>query len=55
VSSGQGGPGRFDNHNLLKAPAVHRLLTVDAIGPIVEGAIFRIIERNIFQPWGTRS
>lgn len=58
VSSGQGGLGRFivENRNLLDIPAVYAgLLTVIVIGLIVENLIFRTIECNTVQEWGTQS
>ena len=58
VSSGQGGLGWFifENRNLLDIPAVFAgLLTVIVIGLIVENLIFRTIERNTVQKWGTQS
>ena len=58
VSSGQGGLGWFifENRNLLDIPAVFAgLLTVIIIGLIVENLIFRTIERNTVQKWGTLS
>jgi NitT/TauT family transport system permease protein len=56
VSSGQGGLGRyiFENRNLLDIP-VFGLLTVIIIGLIVENLIFRSIERNTVQKWGTQT
>jgi hypothetical protein len=56
--SGQGGLGWFifENRNLLDIPAVFAgLLTVIVIGLIVENLIFRTIERNTVQKWGTQS
>jgi NitT/TauT family transport system permease protein len=58
VSSGQGGLGWFifENRNLLDIPAVFAgLLTVILIGLVVENLIFRTIERNTVQKWGTQS
>jgi sulfonate transport system permease protein len=58
VSSGQGGLGWFifENRNLLDIPAVFAgLLTVIMIGLVVENLIFRTIERNTVQKWGTQS
>jgi ABC-type nitrate/sulfonate/bicarbonate transport system permease component len=58
VSSRQGGLGRFifENRNLLDIPAVFAgLLTVIIIGLIVENLIFRTIEKNTVQKWGTQS
>ena len=58
VSSGQGGLGWFifENRNLLDIPAVFAgLLTVIIIGLIVENLIFRTIEKNTVQKWGTQS
>ena len=58
VSSGQVGLGRFifENRDLLDIPAVFAgLLTVIVIGLIVENLIFRTIERNTVQKWGTQS
>jgi NitT/TauT family transport system permease protein len=55
VSSGKGGLGWFifENRNLLDIPAVFAgLLTVIAIGLIVENLIFRTIERKTIQKWG---
>jgi NitT/TauT family transport system permease protein len=57
-SSGQGGLGWFifENRNLLDIPAVFAgLLTVIVIGLAVENLIFRTIERNTVQKWGTQS
>ena len=46
----------FENRNLLDIPAVFAgLLTVIIIGLIVENLIFRTIERNTVQKWGTQS
>jgi len=58
VSSHAGGLGWFifENRNLLDIPAVFAgLLTVIVIGLIVENLIFRTIERNTVQKWGTQS
>ena len=58
VSSGQGGLGWFifENRNLLDIPAVFAgLLTVILIGLAVENLIFRTIEKNTVQKWGTQS
>ena len=58
VSSGQRGLGWFivENRNLLDIPAVFAgLLTVIIIGLFVENLIFRAIERNTVQKWGTQS
>jgi sulfonate transport system permease protein len=58
VSSGQGGLGWFifENRNLLDIPAVFAgLLTVIVIGLVVENLIFRTIERNTVQKWGTQT
>lgn len=58
VSSGHGGLGWFifENRNRLDIPAVFAgLLTVIVIGPFVENLIFRAIERNTVQKWGTQS
>ena len=58
VSSGQGGLGWFifENRNLLDIPAVFAgLLTVIVIGLVVENLIFRTIERNTVEKWGTQS
>ena len=58
VSSGQGGLGWyiFENRNLLDIPAVFAgLLTMIIIGLIVENLIFRTIERNTVQKWGTQT
>ena len=55
---GAGGPDWFifENRNLLDIPAVFAgLLTVIVIGLIVENLIFRTIERNTVQKWGTQS
>jgi NitT/TauT family transport system permease protein len=42
--------------NLLDIPAVFAgLLTVIVIGLIVENLIFRTIERNTVQKWGSQS
>ena len=57
-AAGQGGLGWFifENRNLLDIPAVFAgLLTVIVIGLIVENLIFRTIERNTVQKWGTQS
>ena len=57
VSSGQGGLGWFifENRNQLDIPAVFAgLLTVIIIGLMVENLIFRTIERNTVQKWGTQ-
>ena len=56
VSSGQGGLGWFifENRNLPDIPAVFAgLLTVIVIGLIVKNLIFRTVERNTVQKWGT--
>jgi NitT/TauT family transport system permease protein len=46
----------FENRNLLDIPAMFAgLLTVIVIGLIVENLIFRTIERNTIQKWGTQS
>lgn len=58
VSSGQGGLGWFifENRNLLDIPAVFAgLLTMIVIGLVVESLIFRTIQRNTVQKWGTQS
>ena len=55
---GAGGLGWFifENRNLLDIPAVFAgLLTVIVIGLIVENLIFRTVERNTVQKWGTQS
>ncbi len=53
ASSGQGGLGEPQS---LDIPAVFAgLLTVIVIGLIVENLIFRTIERNTVQKWGTQS
>jgi NitT/TauT family transport system permease protein len=47
---------RSENRNLLDIPAVFAgLLTVIVIGLVVENLIFRTIERNTVQKWGTQS
>jgi NitT/TauT family transport system permease protein len=56
VSSGRPGWFIFENRNLLDIPAVFAgLLTVIIIGRFVENLIFRAIERNTVQKWGTQS
>lgn len=58
VSSGQGGLGWFifENRNLLDIPSVFAgLLTVIAIGLVVENLVFRIIERRTVRRWGLQS
>lgn len=46
----------FENHNLIDMPAVFAgLLTVIIVGLFVENLIFRAIERNTIQKWGTQS
>ncbi|MGY4628738.1 ABC-type nitrate/sulfonate/bicarbonate transport system permease component [Bradyrhizobium sp. USDA 4486] len=46
----------FENRNLLDIPAVFAgLLTVIIIGLFVENLIFRAIERNTVQKWGSQS
>jgi hypothetical protein len=46
----------FESRNLLDIPAVFAgLLTVIIISLIVENLIFRTIERNTVQKWGTQS
>jgi NitT/TauT family transport system permease protein len=55
VSSGRGGLGWyiFENRNLLNTANVFAgLLTVMAVGLIVEGVIFRFIEKRTVQRWG---
>jgi NitT/TauT family transport system permease protein len=55
VSSGSGGLGWFiyENRNLLQIPEVFAgLLTIITIGLLVEGLIFRTIERHTVQRWG---
>jgi NitT/TauT family transport system permease protein len=55
VSSGRGGLGWyiFENRNLLNTANVFAgLLTVMAVGLIVEGLIFRFIERRTVHRWG---
>lgn len=58
VSSGQGGLGWFifENRNQLEIPAVFAgLLTVIAIGLVVENLVFRTIERRTVLRWGLQS
>jgi NitT/TauT family transport system permease protein len=55
VSSGRGGLGWyiFENRNLLNTANVFAgLLTVMAVGLIVEGVVFRFIEQRTVQRWG---
>jgi NitT/TauT family transport system permease protein len=55
VSSGRGGLGWyiFENRNLLNTANVFAgLLTVMAVGLIVEGLVFRFIEHRTVQRWG---
>jgi NitT/TauT family transport system permease protein len=55
VSSGRGGLGWyiFENRNLLNTANVFAgLLTVMAVGLIVEGVVFRFIENRTVQRWG---
>ena len=55
VSSGQGGLGWyiFENRNLLETANVFAgLLTVMAVGLLVEGVIFRTIENKTVRRWG---
>lgn len=58
VSSGQGGLGWFifENRNVLDIPSVFAgLLTVIAIGLVVENLVFRTIERRTVRRWGLQS
>jgi len=58
VSSGQGGLGWFifENRNVLDIPSVFAgLLTVIAIGLVVENLIFRTLERRTVRRWGLQS
>ena len=58
VSSGQGGLGWFifENRNVLDIPAVFAgLLTVIAIGLLVENLVFRTIERRTVRRWGVQA
>ncbi len=58
VSSGQGGLGWFifENRNVLDIPAVFAgLLTVIAIGLVVENLVFRTIERRTVRRWGVQA
>ncbi|MGE5539230.1 MAG: ABC transporter permease [Gemmatimonas sp.] len=55
VSSGRGGLGWyiFENRNLLNTSSVFAgLLTVMAVGLIVEGVVFRAIENRTVRRWG---
>jgi NitT/TauT family transport system permease protein len=55
VSSGRGGLGWyiFENRNLLNTANVFAgLLTVMAVGLIVEGLVFRVIENRTVRRWG---
>jgi NitT/TauT family transport system permease protein len=55
VSSGRGGLGWyiFENRNLLNTASVFAgLLTVMAVGLIVEGVVFRTIENRTVRRWG---
>ena len=55
VSSGRGGLGWyiFENRNLLNTANVFAgLLTVMAVGLIVEGLVFRVIENKTVRRWG---
>ena len=55
VSSGQGGLGWyiFENRNTLDTAAVFAgLLSVMAVGLVVEAVIFRVIEANTVRRWG---
>ena len=58
VSSGQGGLGWFifENRNTLDTASVFAgLLTVMAVGLLVEGVIFRFIEARTIRRWGMQS
>jgi NitT/TauT family transport system permease protein len=58
VSSGQGGLGWyiFENRNTLDTASVFAgLLTVMAVGLLVEGVIFRFIEARTVRRWGMQS
>lgn len=58
VSSGQGGLGWFifESRNMLNIPSVFAgLLTVIAVGLIVESLVFKTIERHTIQKWGVQS
>ena len=58
VSSGQGGLGWFifENRNTLDTASVFAgLLTVMAVGLVVEGVIFRFIEARTIRRWGMQS
>ena len=55
ASSGKGGLGWFifENRNLLEIPAVFAgLLSVIAIGLVVENVVFRTVERKTVRRWG---
>ena len=58
VSSGQGGLGWFifENRNTLDTASVFAgLLTVMAVGLVVEGVIFRFLEARTIRRWGMQS
>jgi NitT/TauT family transport system permease protein len=58
VSSGQGGLGWFiyENRNTLDTASVFAgLLTVMAVGLVVEGVIFRFIEARTIRRWGMQN
>lgn len=58
VSSGRGGLGWyiFESKNQLNIPEVFAgLLTIILIGLAVENVVFRVIEKNTVQRWGTQS
>jgi NitT/TauT family transport system permease protein len=58
VSSGQGGLGWFifENRNTLDTASVFAgLLTVMAVGLVVEGVIFRFLESRTIRRWGMQS
>ncbi len=58
MSSGQGGLGWFifENRNVLDIPTVFAgLLTVIAIGLVVENLVFRTIERRTIGRWGVQA
>jgi NitT/TauT family transport system permease protein len=58
VSSGRGGLGWyiFENRNLLNTASVFAgLLTVMAVGLIVEGVVFRTIENRTVRRWGMQN
>jgi len=58
VSSGRGGLGWyiFENRNLLNTASVFAgLLTVMAVGLIVEGVVFRTLENRTVRRWGMQN